>query len=62
MSNNVQVEQKGNKLVITVDVSPATIKEAPMSSSGKNKLIASTCGMQPVNGTGIKLGLNVITK
>ena len=60
--NNVHTEIKGTKLVITVDISEKAIKDAPMSASGKNKLIASTSGMQQVNGSAVRLGLNVIAK
>ena len=60
---NIQVETKAGKLHITVDVTPKTVKESPMSNSGKNKLVASSGGMQPVDGlNGLKFGLNVISK
>ena len=41
---NITTEIKGGKLVITVDVSEAAIKAAPMSASGKNKVVGSTLG------------------
>jgi hypothetical protein len=43
-AENMTVEVHGNKLVITVDVSPAAIKTAPMASTGAAKLIASSRG------------------
>lgn len=60
MSTNVQAEIKGDKLVITIDVSKKAVGEASMSGSGKNKLVASTRGTMQVNGFGV--GLNVYCK
>ena len=59
---NVHTEIKGDKLIITVDVSKKTIDAAEMSKSGKNKLVASTAGVVPVGVNGLKLGLNVMHK
>jgi hypothetical protein len=53
------MELKGGKLIITVDVSDKAVKDAPMSKSGKNKLLASTGGFESA-GQGIRVGLNVI--
>ena len=61
MAMNVKVT--GDKLVIEIDIGSKAIKEAPMSKSGKNKVIASTNGFMTADEKrGIKLGLNVITK
>jgi hypothetical protein len=58
----IEHNAKANKIVITIDVSPAIVKAAPWTSSGKNRLVASTGGNLPINGTGLKLGLNLYTK
>lgn len=53
---NVQMENKNNKLVITVDLT----KEAGSSKSGKSIVIASTLGNVSIPDTNsIKIGLNV---
>ncbi len=60
---NIQV--KGNSLVIEVDVSPATLKSAPPSASGKSRLVASTRGSTQVSlpgGGSVSVGLNVFIK
>ncbi len=62
MAHNVQTEVKGNKMVITVDISPPMLSKAPMSSSNKNKLVASSGGYLPIDGSDFKISLNVITK
>jgi len=54
-------ELKGGKLIITVDVSDAAIEKAPLSSKGKNKLVASTGSFLRVNER-LSFGLNVIAK
>jgi len=53
---------KNDKLIITVDVSKEAIEKAKPSSTGKSKIIATSSGYMPVNGSGIKVSLNVITK
>ena len=58
---NVLHEIKGDKLIITVDISQKSLKQATVSSTGKTRLIASTQGNQMV-GDGITVGLNVYTK
>jgi hypothetical protein len=58
MAYNMEI--KANKLIITVDVDDKTIKAAPMSKSGKNKLIASTGSFETVGN--VRVGLNVISK
>ena len=52
---NVNLTVNGDKLLIEVDLS----KEFGTSSTGKSIVIASTEGNQPVDGDGIKIGLNV---
>lgn len=55
---NVNLDVKGNELVIKIDLS----KDFGPSASGKNIIIASTEGNQTIPGKedeGIKLGLNV---
>jgi hypothetical protein len=47
-----------NKLIITVDISPATIRSAPPSSTGKTRLVASTAGA----GSALSFSLNVMAK
>ena len=60
MAEDITANVKGNKLVIEVDVSPDVIKNAPMTKSGKNKLVASTRGSLKVGQ--FSVGLNVFTK
>jgi hypothetical protein len=54
----MHMETKGDKLIITVDVSDATLKGAPMSASGKSRIVATTSGFAMVGK--VKVGLNVI--
>jgi len=54
--SNVKLTRKGNSLVITVDLTAASVP----SKSGKTLLVASTRGNVPVDGPGaFKVGLNV---
>jgi hypothetical protein len=55
---NVHTELKGDKLLITVDVSKAAMEAAEASSSGKSKVVASTKGFTGIGP--VKLSLNVI--
>jgi hypothetical protein len=57
---NMQV--KGTKLLIEIDVSEAALKNAPLSSTGKSRVVASTSGFKPVAGSPVRVGLNVITR
>lgn len=57
--DNIVTELKGDKLIITVDVSAATIARSPRSASGKSKTIATSHGHTSVNGNGLSLNLNV---
>lgn len=59
MSNTTPIiTVKGTKLIIEVDVSKEAVAKAPMSKSGKNKLVASTRGTMAVGE--FKIGLNVM--
>lgn len=54
-----------NTLVLVIDVSPATIKNAPLSKSDKpNPVPATTSGFQfiQVNGYDLGINLNMIAK
>ena len=56
---NVTIEVKGDKLVLTVDLK----KNIGTSTSGKSTVIGSTQGNQPVPGhEDIKVGINVYKK
>ena len=59
---NIKVD--GDKLVITVDISPKAMKAAKPSKSGKTRVIASTNGFQKLDSgrENISVGLNVICK
>lgn len=65
--HNVTTEIKGSKLILTMDIGAATLSSAPMSSSGKTKLAASTGGPLPIalptGGTGsLSVALNLMFK
>ncbi|MBL8968624.1 MAG: hypothetical protein JNG85_16585 [Spirochaetaceae bacterium] len=56
---NVEMDLKGDKLTITVDIT----KEFGLSSSGKSLIIASTEGNVSIPGKEeIKIGLNIYRK
>jgi ssDNA-binding replication factor A large subunit len=57
-NDGMTMNVKNGKLIIEVDVSKAVVDKAPMSSSGKNKLVASTRGTIRVGD--FKVGLNVM--
>ena len=58
-AQNVTMEVKGEKLILTVDLS----KNLGGSKSGKTTVIGSTKGNQPVPGkSGMFVGLNVYRK
>lgn len=59
MALNMTGEIKGDKLVITIDVSPKTIAEAGPSKSGKTKLIASSKGFVQFGNVGVSLNATV---
>lgn len=58
----MEMEVKDNKLVITIDISPEACKAAPVSKSGKSRIIASSGGFQKIPGRPeVTIGLNVTT-
>jgi len=52
---NIETKVEKNKLIITVDLKAA----GSLSKSGKSEVIATTEGNQAVEGTDVKIGLNV---
>lgn len=60
MENGYSAKVTNGKLVIEIDVSAARLKAAPLSSTGKSKLVYSTRGTIPVPGSDLKIGLNVM--
>ena len=58
MDKPYDIEIKGDKVVITVDISKAAIEAAQPSKSGKSKVVASTGGFQKAGL--VKVSLNVI--
>jgi len=61
VGNNVSYEIKGTQLIITCDISQTKLKAAPLSGTGKTKLVASTGAPVTVNDKGLKLSLNLMT-
>lgn len=59
---NIKTEVKDNILTLRIDISKEVKASAPLSSSGKNKVVASTQGFLDVPQAGVKVGLNVICK
>ena len=62
---NVKTEVKGTTLIVTIDLSPAAIKEAKPSASGKTRLLATSGGSLPVSVPGVAsagLQLNLMIK
>lgn len=53
----ITYKKEGKKLVITADLDGTNF-----SGSGKNIVLATTNGFEAVEGTGVKVSLNVITK
>ena len=60
--NNTKIEVVGDNLVITVGIGQQDEHNAPLSKTGKTRLLASTGGAQPVecNIPGLKVALNVM--
>ena len=56
---NVQIERKGDKLILTLDISKAAQDAAVASKSGKTKVLATTHGFTSVEGIGISLNATV---
>ena len=44
----MNIEQQGEKIVVTIDISDAVIKSAKPSKSGKTLMVASTNGFRRV--------------
>jgi hypothetical protein len=63
MAHNVEYTVKGSKLVITMDIGPASIQAAPPSQTGKTNLVASTGGSVKVDGKdGLSFCVNLMQK
>ena len=61
--HNIQAKIEGAVLVIRVAVDGATLAAAPMSKSGKSRLVASSGGFLAVDGVpGLASSLNVSAK
>jgi hypothetical protein len=63
--HNIEWTIKANKLVITMDISEATLSAAPASSTGKTKLAATTAGalsLPPQHGKALSIAVNLMTK
>jgi hypothetical protein len=63
--HNVSHEVKGDKLIITIDVSQQSIDAAPPSSSGKTHLVGTTGGAVSVptkHALGLTFAINVMAK
>ena len=56
-----KTEIKGDQVIITIDVSKDACSSAPLSKTGKSKLVASTGGFKPLSDK-FSLNLNLITK
>lgn len=57
MSNaEISYEKKGEKIIITVTPDP----DGKVSSTGKSRVVASTQGFIAINGTNLKINLNII--
>jgi hypothetical protein len=59
IGSNVQAKVEGNKLVLTIDLSTS---DAPVSKSGKSRLVASTGSFAQIPGApaGFRIQANVI--
>jgi hypothetical protein len=58
IGENVEVEVRDGKAVITIDLS----HRGPVSPSGKTRRVASTLGNVQIVGTEVTLGLNAYVK
>lgn len=55
LGKNIEAEVKGNKLILTIDLS----KELGKSASGKSMTVATTSGNTSIPGAdGVKIGIN----
>jgi hypothetical protein len=55
----MQIEQKGDQIILTIDVSEAARKAAKPSSSGKTLMVATTNGFKRVGPVSISLNCTV---
>jgi len=55
----MQIEQKGDKIVLTIEVGEAALKAAKPSSSGKTLLVATTNGFKRVGPVSVLLNCTV---
>ena len=60
----MKITYEDGEVVIRISVDEVSAKAAPVSSSGKSRIIASTSGFVAVEGApaGVKIGLNLIGK
>ena len=56
----IKVQVVESILHIEIDVSEADIAEAPLSKSGKTKVVSTTSGFLDVQHAGLRLSLNLI--
>lgn len=60
MQNNVKCSLEKGELVIRIKADAKAMAAAPLSSTGKTRLLGSTGGAVPVPGSPIKVALNVM--
>ena len=58
MADSFDMQVRGEKIVITIDISKAALDAAQPSKTGKSKIVAGTGGFQKVGP--VKVSLNVI--
>ncbi len=60
--NNVEITNGNGVLTIKIKMDKATVKAAPLSNTGKTRLLASTGGAAAVDCSvaGLKVALNVM--
>jgi hypothetical protein len=60
----MNVSYENDEVVIRIPCSEDHVKEAPMSGTGKSRMVASTGGFAQVPGApaGVRLSLNLIAK
>ena len=57
---NIEYKRTGDKLVLTIDISKASLDAATLSASGKSKVVASTNGNTSIEG--VTVGVNCYVK
>lgn len=63
MAHNVECVVKGTKLIVTMDIGPASLAKAKPSASGKTNLVASTGGSVKIDGQdGLSFSVNLMQK